>query len=63
MVVVKELMKAGYLVEMMVLMKAGQMATDLVWEMVVQSDKLKAVSKAEMWEIATVELQVDLQED
>ncbi len=63
MVVVKELMKAGYLVEMMVLMKAGQMATDLVWEMVVPSDKLKAVSKAEMWEIATVELQVDLQED
>ena len=63
MVVVKEMMKAGYLVEMMVLMKAGQMATDLVWEMVVLSDKLKAVSKAEMWETATIEWQVDLQED
>lgn len=31
------------------------MATDLVWEMVVPSDKLKAVSKAEMWETVTAE--------
>lgn len=32
------------------------MATDLVCEMVVPSDKLMAVSKAELWEIVTVEL-------